>query len=116
MDGCTVQEVPLCWAVMSPLQLGQTGKTFLTGQRANIPFPVIRRDGIGGARRGRGVWGLRKGGILFRLLAQLRLCPRLSSFSTHPVLLHLHSLGKISRVLLKGSGNVGIQFLPSAAS
>lgn len=63
---------------MIPLQLGQTRKTFLTGQRANIPFPVIRGDGIGGAWRGRGVWGLRMGGILFRRLAQLWPCPRLS--------------------------------------
>lgn len=67
--------VGLSWALC---KLGRTRKTFLTGQRANIPFPVIRGDGIGGAWRGRGVWGLRMGGMLFRRLSQLWLCPRLS--------------------------------------
>lgn len=39
-----------------------------------------------------------------------------SLFSTHSVLLHLPPPGKISPVQLKVSANVGVQFLPSAAS
>lgn len=82
----------------SALLLGQKRKTFLKGQRALALLPAIGDDGNGGASRGRGARGTSMGGLLFGFLTQLWLCPRLSIFSTHPVLLSFSHFKKLARV------------------